>query len=115
MNPGQSAQSSDSIEHYLHKLNEDTSLEISAILEKGPLPRVAWLQLFLSPCARFFHMYLSEGGYKKGISGFIRSVFDSIYVLVLLSKIWEYRFREEEGKDSLPPITKLELERFNRL
>jgi len=47
--------------------------------------------------------------------GFLLAALGSIYTLALYAKLWEYDFREHEGRGVRPPITNLELRRLKRL
>lgn len=97
------------IEQYLAKMNDYTSLQVSNKLSGNPAIRVRWWKLILSPASHFLRSFLSKRGYKDGIHGFLLAVLGSIYTFSLYAKIWEYRMREKEGKGLLPPITNLSL------
>jgi glycosyltransferase involved in cell wall biosynthesis len=97
------------IEQYLGKMNEYTSLQVSNKLAGDPLLRAGWGKILLSPVSHFLRSYVSRKGYKDGVHGFLLAALGAIYTFGLYAKIWEYRMRAEEGKGLLPPITNLEL------
>ena len=103
------------IEGYLRTLNDETSLSIPTVLKENSSLQVGWLRLCFTPFIRFVRSYIRNRGFRNGVKGFVEAMLDSMYTLAELSKIWEYRFREREGKGLLPPTTKKELEQFNRL
>jgi len=102
----------DSIEQYLDKMNAYTSLQVSNKLENGTQASLA--KIVLSPISHFVRKYVSQQGYKDGFHGFVLAALGAIYTLALYAKLWEYRFRENEGTGNLPPITNLELYHLRR-
>ena len=97
------------IEQYLEKMNDYTSLHVSNKLEDSPEITVPWHKIVLSPLSYFLRMFVVNKGYKDGMHGFILSVYSAFYTLLTYSKTWEYRRRRGEGKGFLPPITNAEL------
>lgn len=107
----------ESIGHYLAKMNDYTSLQVSNKLREGatgPADSVDPGRLVLSPCSHFLRKYFSQRGYRDGFHGFLLAVLGSIYTLALYAKLWEYQLRDREGKGVRPPITNLELQRLKR-
>lgn len=102
------------IEQYLAKMNDYTSLQVSNKLASHRGFRVGWGKLLLSPVSHFLRAYISRKGYRDGIHGFLLAVLGAIYTFGLYAKIWEYRMREREGKGLLPPITNLELHLYKQ-
>jgi glycosyltransferase involved in cell wall biosynthesis len=103
----------ESIEHYVRKLNDYTSLQVSNKL--GESHGVGWTKIVFSPLSHFFRKYISQQGYRDGFHGFVLAVLGSLYTLALYAKLWEYGFRMREGKNLLPPISNTELTRLKRL
>ena len=106
--------SSGSIEQYFSKMNDETSLEVLHKLKENPTLHVGWIRIWFSPIAYFFHHYVVKRGYRAGLHGFINVACESIVMLVFVAKLWEYRWREREGKGLLPPVTSSELLKFKQ-
>lgn len=104
----------ESIGGYLAKMNDYTSLQVSNKLRDKPSPRIGSARLILSPCSHFLRKYVSSGGYRDGFRGFLLAVLGAIYTLGLYAKLWEYQYRDREGKGVRPPITNVELQRLKR-
>jgi glycosyltransferase involved in cell wall biosynthesis len=102
------------MEQYLSKMNDYTSLQVSSKLAGNPRRRVGWGKILLSPVSHFLRTYLSRKGYKDGVRGFFLAVLGAVYTFALYAKLWEYRMREREGKGILPPITNLELRPYKQ-
>lgn len=105
----------DTIEQYLDKMNNYTSLQIANKLRDDPSARSSLTKLVFSPVSHFFRKYISNKGYKDGFHGFLLAALGSLSTLAIYAKLWEYRCRESEGKGHMPPITNLELNRYRRL
>ena len=103
----------ETIDQYLAKMNDYTSLQISNKLKENA--RIGWTKIVLSPLSHFLRKYFSNKGYKDGVHGFILAVLGSIYTLALYTKLWEYQMRNKEGNGLMPPITNLELQANKRL
>jgi (heptosyl)LPS beta-1,4-glucosyltransferase len=104
------------IDQYLEKMNDYTSLHVSNKIGDGSVPlRVGVRKILLSPIAYFIKMFIIKKGYKDGMHGFFLSVFSALYTLLLYAKIWEYFLRRAEGTMNLPPITNQDFQRFRRL
>ena len=104
----------DTIEQYLSKMNDYTSLQVSNKLADNPRVIVRWWKLILSPLSHFLRSFLSKQGYKDGIHGFLLAVLGSVYTLSLYAKLWEYGMRDREGKGKLPPITNVALRLYKQ-
>ncbi len=104
----------DSIEEYLSKMNDYTSLQVADRLKAQPSTRAVLGKILFSPASHFFRKYFVNRGYRDGFAGFLLAVLGGLYTLALYAKVWEYRLREREGKGLLPPITNLELYRLKR-
>ncbi len=101
----------DSIEQYLSKMNDYTSLAVSNKM-KGERSDARLAKIILSPLSHFARKFFSNGGWKDGVHGFILAALGGIYTLALYAKLWEYRRLLREG--SAPPITNVELQRAKR-
>ena len=104
----------ETIEQYLSKMNNYTSLQVSNKFRDNPDIQIGWAKILFSPMSHFFRKYISQQGYKDGFVGFILAALGSIYTLALYAKVWEYRMRKQEGKGILPPITNVELQSYRR-
>lgn len=104
----------ESIEAYLLRLNEETSLEILPMLNEKRSHRVGLTSLLFNPLIRCVSSFFRLGGFRSGITSFINAVLAGIFILASRTKIWEYQMRKREGKGLLPPLTKQELERFTQ-
>ncbi|MBI1806770.1 MAG: glycosyltransferase family 2 protein [Ignavibacteria bacterium] len=105
----------ETIEQYVSKMNDYTSLQVSDKLNTNPSMEVGTSKIVLSPLSHFVRKYVSNKGYRDGIHGFVLAVLGAIYTLSLYAKIWEYRMRKREGRGLMPPITNLELRNAKRL
>lgn len=105
----------ETIHEYVAKINDYTSLHVSNKLKQNSDVRAPWYKLMFSPVTHFFQMFVMRKGYRDGFHGFVLALLDGMYSLLLYSKIWEYRMRQKEGKNELPPITNAELTRRKRL
>jgi glycosyltransferase involved in cell wall biosynthesis len=96
------------INEYLRKMNDYTSLQVSNKLKSGNIESVGLTKIILSPISHFFRRYFSQKGFKDGRVGFILAVLSSISTLALYSKLWEYLHKKQNGLE-LPPITNKEI------
>ena len=115
MDTQQYRQSSESIEEFLFRLNEETSLGAVPMLKTTSSPPVGWMRLIFSPLLRCASSLSRHGEFRGGITSLINAVLAGIYTLASMAKIWEYQFRNREGKGLLPPVTKEELQRFTQV
>jgi glycosyltransferase involved in cell wall biosynthesis len=81
----------DSIAHYLVKMNDYTSLQVTNLLRSKPGYVPGPAKLLFSPLSHFVRNYFTWKGYRDGMEGFLLAVLDSIYALALYAKLWEYR------------------------
>ncbi|MDE3056892.1 MAG: glycosyltransferase family 2 protein [Bacteroidota bacterium] len=96
-----------SIQHYLHKMNEYTSLEVlNKLLRKKR--RVLWLDFITHPFSVFVRMFILLRGYHDGFRGFLLAFYSSLYNLLIYAKCWEYQSAQSRGV-ALPPVTNEEL------
>jgi glycosyltransferase involved in cell wall biosynthesis len=105
----------ETIHDYMAKINDYTSLHVANILRERPDADVRWHKLLLSPLSHFLKMFVSKRGYQDGFHGFVLSLLDAVYALLLYAKLWEYRMRRASGGGVLPPITNAELTARKRL
>jgi len=104
----------ETIEDYVGKMNEYTSLQVSNRIKANSAVRADWYNFFLSPASHFLRMFLSKKGYRDGFHGFLLAVLDALYSMVLYMKIWEYRTCEEKNMP-LPPISNSDFNRLKKL
>lgn len=78
----------------MERCNRYTDYEVSRRLEK----HYSWMALLWRPLWRFSKAYFLEGKIRRGITGFIDSVFTGYYQFVVMSKIIEYRLRQAQEK-----------------
>ena len=96
-------------------MNEYTSLQVSNKMKDNPHAQARWSNLILNPLSHFLRMFFSKKGYKDGFHGFVLALLDATYTLLLYAKLWEYRMRQADGKDKLPPITNAELNKVKHI
>jgi glycosyltransferase involved in cell wall biosynthesis len=104
----------ETIYSYVQKMNDYTSLQVTNKLRANPGLVVGRPKLLLSPLSHFLTMFISRGGYRDGFHGFVLALLDATYTFLLYAKIWEYRWREREGRGVLPPVTNAALNRLKR-
>ena len=104
-----------SLESYLEKLNDYTSLHVSNKLKDKPDITVRWYKIVFSPALDFLKTFFIKKGYRDGIPGFLLAACSALYTLALYAKVWEYRLRESEGKGSLPPVTNASVLEYKRI
>ncbi len=104
----------ESIEQYLAKMNDYTSLQVSNKLKETSVLTIPWTKILFSPISHFLRKFISNKGYKDGMHGFVLAMLGAIYTFALYAKCREYALRAEEGKGLLPPITNLELLKYKR-
>jgi glycosyltransferase involved in cell wall biosynthesis len=95
----------DSISHYLGKMNDYTSLQVTNLLRSKPGYVPGPAKLLASPISHFLRNYVTRRGYRDGMQGFLLAVLDSIYALALYAKLWEYRAFSGAGE---PPPTDMD-------
>lgn len=94
----------ETIYSYLQRLNNYTSLQVANKLESNPDARAPWTKIVFSPLSHFWRMFVVKGGWKDGYHGLALAALDAMVAQALYLKLWEYRMREREGADRLPPI-----------
>ena len=90
----------DSVSHYLQKMNDYTSLQVSNLLLSKPGYSPGFGKILFSPLSHFFRNYFTRRGYRDGMQGFLLAVLDSVYALALYAKLWEYRTAAAAGKST---------------
>ena len=100
-----------SLEQYIAKMNDYTSLQVSNKLQNRGTP-VTLSKLLFSPLSHFIRKFFSNKGYKDGMIGFVLAGFGAISTLAMYAKVWEYQMRKREGAGNLPPITNVDLQQF---
>jgi glycosyltransferase involved in cell wall biosynthesis len=104
----------DTIEQYVAKMNDYTSLQVSNKLKQVDGLNISWTKIVFSPVSHFLRKYISNKGYKDGMQGFVLAVLGAIYTFALYAKCREYQMRLKEGEGKLPPVTNLELLKYKR-
>ena len=104
----------ETIEEYVGKMNEYTSLQVSNRIKGYSSVGAHWYNFFLSPASHFLRMFFSKKGYRDGFHGFLLAVLDALYSMVLYMKVWEYRTCKEKGMP-LPPISNREFNMLKKL
>jgi glycosyltransferase involved in cell wall biosynthesis len=105
----------ETIYSYVEKMNDYTSLQVSNKLHIHPTLVPKRRNLILSPLSHFLRMFFSKKGYKDGFHGFVLSLLDATYTLLLYAKIWEYQMHKAERDGKLPPITNHDLNKLKRI
>lgn len=83
----------DTLEHYLHKFNEYTSLAAEELFERKKTYRFS--DLIFRPMHMFMKMYVWKLGFLDGAEGLILAVLSGNYVFCKYSKLFELRFKSE--------------------
>lgn len=78
----------DSIEQYLLRLNVYTSLEVEKTQQNSKLQATDILKSFFD---EFFRRFFQQKGYKDGTHGFVISLLQAIYMMVVMMKRWEQK------------------------
>lgn len=89
----------DSISHYLRKMNDYTSLQVSNLLRSRPGYVPGPAKLLFSPLSHFLRNFVTRRGWRDGIRGFLLAVLDAVYALALYAKLRERRM----PSPGLPP------------
>jgi glycosyltransferase involved in cell wall biosynthesis len=79
----------ESIEELITKMNIYTTGEIPKRRDKG----IKFVSLFTKPSFTFFKIYILKGGFRDGKPGFIHACFKGMYKFIMVSKIIEYQYR----------------------
>ncbi len=96
-----------SIQHYLYKMNEYTSLEVMNKLSRKKR-QVRWYDFITHPLAVFVRMFILLHGYRDGFRGFLLTFYSSLYNLLIYAKCWEFQHAQKHGA-KLPPVSTEEL------
>lgn len=104
----------ESLESFIYRVNESTSLDVSRQAHAGTLRPAGWLKMVFVPFGTFMRLYIGRGKWRRGVRGLIASAAGAIDSLVLAAKSWEYTFREREGKGLFPPGNEEEIHRRRR-
>lgn len=75
----------ETMEQYLAKLNQYTSLAATDMIEKGRQPRI-W-DLFIHPPFTFFRQYILRAGWRDGSHGLVLALLSSFYVFIKYLKL----------------------------
>ncbi len=78
------------LESYLSKINNYSSLSVKEMLKSGiPRYKTGSLNLLLRPFFTFFYKYILRMGFLDGKHGLILNLYHSFYVFSKYSKAWE--------------------------
>jgi glycosyltransferase involved in cell wall biosynthesis len=98
----------DTLDQYLDKMNDYTSLDVINKLSEHPDGVIRWYHCVLNPIALFLRMFISLKGYRDGQHGFLLAVYSALYKLLVYAKTWEYQAAVHRG-DELPPVSNEDL------
>lgn len=76
-----------SLDQYLDKLNEYSTLSAREMLARGK--KFNLLDLIFRPPAVFFKMYISKAGFLDGFRGFLLAVLSSYHVFIKYAKLYQ--------------------------
>jgi (heptosyl)LPS beta-1,4-glucosyltransferase len=96
-----------SIQHYLYKMNEYTSLEVMNKLSRKKR-QVRWYDFITHPLAVYVRMFIFLHGYRDGFRGFLLALYSSLYNLLIYAKCWEFQHAQVQNA-KLPPVSTEEL------
>ena len=82
----------ETMHEYVDKMNQYTDNEVNKKSHK----RYGIVALFWRPFWRFFRSYFLRGGFRMGTRGLIRALLAGWYQYVVVAKIMEKRYRDEE-------------------
>lgn len=91
-----------SIHQYIAKMNDYSSLDVRNKISGGR--RVEWHNFLLNPLSVFLRMYVSLGGWRDGMHGFLLAFYSALHALAIFAKCWEYQQAERNGA-TLPPVS----------
>jgi glycosyltransferase involved in cell wall biosynthesis len=83
------------LEHYLTKLNNHTSLSAEELHRRGK--KFNLLDLLFRPLWFFFRMYFLKAGFLDGIHGFVLASFSAVHMAAKYAKLWEMEKNERES------------------
>jgi len=102
--------SDETIEKYIDKLNDITSLDVGAAIHHNPSLQIGWGTISFSTLMTFLRVYFGQMKFLNGVEGFLIAHLAAIHTLAAKVKLWEYRMREKEGNGFLLPINKEEIQ-----
>jgi glycosyltransferase involved in cell wall biosynthesis len=82
------------LEHYLTKLNNYTSLSAEDLHRRGK--KFNLFDLLFRPLWFFFRMYFLKAGFLDGMHGFVLACFSAVHVTAKYAKLWEMEKNERE-------------------
>lgn len=86
----------ETMHEYVDKMNQYTDNETEKKRQKGyGLGSLLW-----RPQWRFFKKYVLDGSFRMGTRGLIRAMMAAMYQYVLISKIMEQRYRQQDGSEA---------------
>lgn len=77
----------------VRSLNSLSSSSAETLFRKGK--RVGLISLLARPALRFVKFYLLKKGYREGLPGLIVALYESAYVFMKYSKLWELHHKEQ--------------------
>jgi len=83
------------LQHYLTKLNNYTSLAAEDLRHRGK--KFNLLDLLFRPLWFFFRMYFLKAGFLDGMHGFVLTCFSAVHVTAKYAKLWEMEKNERES------------------
>lgn len=85
----------ESIIQRIEKINRYTEYEI----DKRSSKHYGVGAFFHRPFTRFLKCYLLKGGFRDGVPGLIYALLESVYQVIMLSKIYERRHSKTSGRE----------------
>lgn len=78
-----------SLDEFLRKMQEYSSLSAMEIIKNNPSKTKIFLKIFFSPVFTFLKMFILRKGFLEGWRGFILAVLYSFYSFLKYTKAWE--------------------------
>ncbi len=78
-----------SVENHVEKINQYTTLEVVAKLERLNGRKPKWYHLVFNPLSTFIKLFWFKKGYKDGLPGFILALMSAFYTQLLYAKTIE--------------------------
>jgi (heptosyl)LPS beta-1,4-glucosyltransferase len=104
----------DTLQQYLEKMNDYTSLDVMNKLSEQPDTVIRWYHCVLNPIALFLRMFVSLKGYRDGFHGFLLAVYSALYKLLVYAKCWEYQSAQKRGEPP-PPVSNADITAMKEL
>ncbi len=95
------------IAQYIGRVNESTSLEVLERIKTES--KITAIKILIHVIAAFFHSFIFNKEYKKGIAGFINARLEAISAVIQYAKVWEYQMRSKDNTGFLLPTSKEEV------